>query len=341
MIVTLTGAYRNVGDHLIRERAHALLREHVDSEIVDLDRLALQPDDYNTMNRARMIFLCGGPAYQRNIYPAVYPLDLERIEPPIVPLGLGWKGAVNEAPANFRFSKRSEEFVRSIHERIPASSCRDMLTVEVLERHGVHNVVMTGCPAWYDKESMLRDFRFPEPKHVVVSDPANITPESFELLKQCRKWFPGAAVSLALHHGYYPRINSKGIAFAVRHAALAAFARSLGYRVVNLPRDLPAMKSLYDRCDLHLGYRVHAHIYCLSRRTPSMLISEDSRGVGQSSALGGTTVRTGEPELTARLEAELSRMRDQRRDYFEPVLIRTQQGLDSMRVFLESLSARQ
>lgn len=44
--------------------------------------------------------------------------------------------------------------------------------------------------------------------------------------------------------------------------------------------------SAYNECDLHVGFRVHAHIYNLSQRIPSVLIEEDGRGWGAVEALG-------------------------------------------------------
>ena len=44
--------------------------------------------------------------------------------------------------------------------------------------------------------------------------------------------------------------------------------------------------SIYDDCDLHIGFRVHAHIYNLSRRNYSILVSEDIRGAGVNQTLG-------------------------------------------------------
>ena len=35
-----------------------------------------------------------------------------------------------------------------------------------------------------------------------------------------------------------------------------------------------------------MGYRVHAHLYCLSHATPSYLIAEDTRGLGVLETLG-------------------------------------------------------
>jgi polysaccharide pyruvyl transferase WcaK-like protein len=44
--------------------------------------------------------------------------------------------------------------------------------------------------------------------------------------------------------------------------------------------------TIYDDCDMHVGFRVHAHIYNLSIRNYSILISEDERGRGVSQTLG-------------------------------------------------------
>lgn len=43
---------------------------------------------------------------------------------------------------------------------------------------------------------------------------------------------------------------------------------------------------LYDNAKLHVGYRVHSHIYCLNRGIPSILLEEEARGVGVNEALG-------------------------------------------------------
>ncbi len=57
----------------------------------------------------------------------------------------------------------------------------------------------------------------------------------------------------------------------------------------------------FDRVGLHVGYRVHAHLYCLSHETPSYLIAEDSRGLGMLETLGrlGTDGFGNGPSLVA------------------------------------------
>ena len=65
-------------------------------------------------------------------------------------------------------------------------------------------------------------------------------------------------------------------------------------------RDISGSASgfaVYDDVSLHVGYRVHAHLYCLSRSTPSYLVAEDSRGIGVLQTLGdlGMPGHPGEP----------------------------------------------
>lgn len=286
MIVTLCGAYRNAGDHLIGARARSLLRVHVDSDIVVVDRKAITSDHYELFNKARAVILCGGPAYQREIYPKVYDLQHQRIEAPIVPLGLGWKAPANKTPESFAFEAPAKRFISDIHARISASSVRDPLTLDVLTRAGVKNAVMTGCPAWYDLAHIQRDYvHLGEPKTVVLSMPAIMQPGVLELMEWLTTRFPRARRIVAFHHGLVPAKTSKGREAGRTFLVFAAQAKAKGWDIAGIAGSLPAMEALYGVADFHIGYRVHAHILCLSRRTASVLINEDARGVGQCLAL--------------------------------------------------------
>ena len=43
----------------------------------------------------------------------------------------------------------------------------------------------------------------------------------------------------------------------------------------------------YSKVDLHIGYRVHAHIFMNSIAKKSILISEDGRAKGVKGVIGG------------------------------------------------------
>lgn len=351
MIVTLTGAYRNAGDHLIGNRAHHLLQTYVDQDIVTLDRNrfrlnpgTLQAQDnaeqralYSTINKANAVILCGGPAYQVNIFPRIYPLDLDKVETKVIPMGLGWKGSLHENPRSFQFSEAAEGFVRRVHQGIACSSVRDNLTTDVLTQLGVANVEMTGCPAWYNLDSMDKPFEKTHGANIVVSDAALNAMDCIAVLRHIADRFPQATLTFALHHGYYPQVSKKGARFAAQHVVAAAYARSRGYRICNLSSDLQAMRELYDQCDLHIGYRVHAHIYCLSGRTASLLIAEDSRGVAQSEALNCPVLMGDDGALIEQLDQAIDGVLRNSAGYFSNTMAAMQTGFQTMQRFLNTI----
>lgn len=286
MLVALCGAYRNCGDHLIGSRARTLLKGYVDDNVVTIDRKEVTDDHYRIFNNARAVMLCGGPAYQREMYPKVYPIDRERITVPIIPFGLGWKAPAKKAPETFRFEPEAAAFISDIHSRIDRSSARDPLTVEVLGHAGVENVSMTGCPAWYDLAHIGRDYSYrPDVKNLVLSMPAIMQPGVEKLVTWLTARFPDAKRTVSFHHGLVPNDTAKGQETGKVFQAFAARAECQGWEIADLAESLARMEALYRETDFHIGYRVHAHIFCLSQRTASILINEDARGVGQCKAM--------------------------------------------------------
>lgn len=309
MIVTIGGAYRNSGDHLIGDRARSLLRRFVDDDVVAIDRRAIDDSAYDLFNRARAVMLAGGPAYQRKIYPAIYPLDLRRVKVPVIPYGLGWKAPAGKAIENFEFSPESLDFIRQVHSGIELSSVRDPLTLDVLNHNGVSNVVMTGCPAWYDLEHFDTPYRFsPEVKTLVLSMPAVMQPGVFELLEWLTKEFPRARRVISFHHGILPARTRSGLRVGRQNAAFALSAIRRGWSVASLAGSLKKMERLYTAADLHIGYRVHAHLLCLSRRRASILINEDARGVGQARALEAGNLTVGNDKIATYQKAVLDHL---------------------------------
>ncbi|MBX3193981.1 MAG: polysaccharide pyruvyl transferase family protein [Microbacteriaceae bacterium] len=306
MIVTVRGAYGNAGDHLIGRRAHALLARHVDDDIQTVDRRAITDESYELMNRARAVLLTGGPAYQRQLHPGIYPLDLDRIRVPVVPYGLGWKARTDATPASFEFTSESLEFVRRIHSdpRIQ-SSARCYQTVDLLEHNGVDNVLMTGCPVWYDEDRLAEDYVFPERIHrLVISLPAKPRGDTVALARHLAKRFPNAERFVSYQSGF--RAASR-VVTAKRWAERVAVARH-GFRPVDFAGDADAMIDFMSGVDLHVGYRVHSHLFSLSRRITSVLFAEDSRAIGQAEATGGHAV----PESASNADkiAEVNRVLD-------------------------------
>ena len=301
MLVTLTGAFKNSGDYLIGHRARTLLKNHTDHEIVDLNRKEITAESYDLFNRSKAVLLTGGPAYQASIFPGVYNLDLTKISVPVIAYGLGWKGKLGQDPKDFSFTPESQEFIRQIHSSGLNSSARDFLTTEVLGNIGVENVVMTGCPAWYDEAKLAQDFTWREVKTIVFSMPAVEQESVLPILKFLAKAFPKAKKYLAFNAGFKSTRNKDAEAITRWNSKVKLMASLRGYESVSYESDFAKFQEIQSLADLHVGFRVHSHIFSVSQRIASVLIAEDSRGIGQLQAMGS-------PVLSAKQDpAELTK----------------------------------
>jgi hypothetical protein len=286
MLVTLTGAFKNSGDYLIGHRARTLLASHTDHEIVDINRKAIDDASYEIFNKAMAVLLTGGPAYQAGIYPGVYDLDLDRIQVPVIPYGLGWKGKLGQDPKNFQFTEESKDFIKTIHQGEFFSSCRDHLTKEVLGNLGVENVAMTGCPAWYEESVLDQDFSWREVKTIVFSMPAVEQESVMPILKHLSKTFPKAKKYLVFNAGFVSTRSKDAQKITNWYSKVKFAAKLRGFESVSFESDFAKFQEIQSLADLHVGFRVHSHIFSVSKRIASVLIAEDSRGVGQLEAMG-------------------------------------------------------
>ena len=293
-VITLTGAFKNAGDYLIGHRARALLAAHVDAEVIDVNRRDISDSHYELFNSARAVLLTGGPAYQEEIFPKVYNLDLSRINVPVIPYGLGWKGKLGQEPQDFRFAPQAEDFVRTVHaEQNRFSSARDHLTLAMLAANGVSNVSMTGCPAWYDETKLDRDYVFnPNVQRLVLSMPAVPQKQIPSMIRKLAKMFPKAEKFLSFQAGLESTHPYWGKTYTEWNRKQMGYAERLGFKTVNFAGDFANFQLLMQSVDFHVGYRVHSHIFCLSQRTTSFLIAEDSRGMGQVQAMGGVALNS-------------------------------------------------
>lgn len=291
--VLLTGAKANVGDHLIVERAKQLLKKHISNiRLIELHRWEPLDQHLNEVNDSQGLILCGGPAYQQSFYPDIYPLvsDLEKIKVPIIPFGLGWKGIPGDGQTirEYKFTASSIQLLKRVHRDCQFTSCRDHLTKRVLERYGFTNVIMTGDPAWYDLSYLENAFISPsEINTIALSAPAGTIfyNQYLDLAEQLRNKFPKARIICTFHHGWEAS-EYVSTHFAQNANSLKENCLHNGFEVISLAKDIQLMKRIYDGADIHVGYRLHAHLYSLSHRKPSFLMEEDGRGHGASESLG-------------------------------------------------------
>lgn len=309
MILLLHGVKKNAGDYLIRERGLALVRHLLpDQQVVLRDRW--RPIPPALMERADAVILCGGPGLAPFFYPRVFPLvdPLDGTTTPILPLALGWSGQPATSPDDFRFDDPSLGALRHIHSLIGWSSVRDDVSLGILEKAQVGEVRRSGCVAWYHLPSLGQPLRPPARiRRVVFTTPADVRGlgrQSMSVLRMLRRRFPYADRYCVFHRGLHAG-DGTGRKEALRSRAMAAGAAALGFKVIDAAYDLSSL-DFYARADLHVGYRVHAHLCFLSYRRPSLLISEDGRGRGQALTLANQRLLWAkDADLLGQLEAAL------------------------------------
>ena len=307
-LALLSGADKNAGDFLIVHRSRQLLLELVENcELVDFPRNRRLDPYLDEINSCDAVVLAGGPGYVPDMYPGRFPLvdDLSRIKPPFFALGMG---GYTPTPSieGIKFAAGSRMLLDRIESDGFSLGCRDILTTRLLQENGYDSALFTGCPAWYDlsKVDLINLKKSPsrrEVKSIAVSDPAslhNIFAPKY-LIEELKRAFPSADIKLVFHRGWtHDKFSSSDLAKGQEF--LVQWAETAGVRSVDISYSHEGFAE-YDECDLHIGYRVHAHLYNVSQRKPSFLIEEDGRGYGANDALGiKTHISLGRPGLPAR-----------------------------------------
>lgn len=271
----------NVGDRLITESAKSFI-EH---EIGDVDYLQLFREEplephLSEINSGEAVLLPGF-AIREPIHPETYRLvdDLSKIEVPIIPLGTGWKSYPGDFLDNktIEYNQETIEFIKKLSNKIPYISTREYYTNRVLTRHGISNTLMTGDCAWYDPESFGDSLHRPDNvQNIVFTTPhsSHYEGQAIDMIEMLTEEFPNATLYCSFHSELTSHEEN------IRNAA-----EERGFEIVHAASDLSAIE-FYANADLHVGYRVHGHIAFLRKRRPSVLLSEDGRGVGFSETLG-------------------------------------------------------
>lgn len=305
-ISLLSGAYKNAGDYLIVNRTIGLLK-HVnpDCDITVFQRNEALDNKLNEINQTDALVFAGGPAYSKNVFPKRIPIckSLDDICIPVYTIGVGWHGHISSnrlVYSGYKFSQDTKEYISWLG-KDASLSCRDWYSVKVLKNNGFKNTIMTGCPAWYDIKNirhctLKNDIQIPF-KKICISDcgnPANLN-QSFEIVKYIRDKYPKSSIVYVFHRGINADKHTDE-STALHYKSFTKRLTELGVNYKDISYSSDGFK-IYDDCDLHIGMRVHAHIYNLSIRNVSILIEEDGRGTGVDEALGLFSIKAYDEDL--------------------------------------------
>lgn len=305
-IILLSGAIKNSGDYLITERTKRLLSYvYPEAEIIKIIGNYSVYNQLPEINSADIMVIAGGPSYTKKLYPRDIPLvdNLNDIKCKMFIIGSGWYGnlTTDKEIYNYHFEQKSLELLKRISNDSGALGCRDYYAVKVLQANGFVNGLMTGCPAWYDIDKISKRLRYrKEINKIMVSDPADVRAfgmQSIDIVKFLKRTYPEAEIEYVFHRGIKKddltdELTAKCISKIVNEL------ESMNIRYHDISYGYEGF-NLYNNCDLHIGHRVHAHIYNLSQRNRSILIEEDSRGAGVNEALGLWGIKAYEKKISS------------------------------------------
>lgn len=263
---------RNVGDALITHSCRQLIREAKGNlSVTSMFRGTDLSEHLSYVNNARAI-LMPGLALRRDTWPEIYRLTdpLERLNAPLIGVGAGSKRATTSL-ADLHLAKL-DKGSRTLLDRVVADTgtvaCRDLATQLELVGAGYPTTLVGDC-ALYDPDligtapivpTMLRRIAFTAPRRPPLYQ------QAMGILSMLQTCWPQAEI-LLFRHG-------------VPNATEQRVEDACGLKVVDVSGDDVTRLDAYQETDLHIGYRVHAHLYRLRTRRPSLLIEEDSRATG-------------------------------------------------------------
>lgn len=279
-------AKKNFGDYLIFERGKKLIETLVPEANIFVGN-AFTPLEKqftkNEINNFDLIIIPGGPGIIENIYPKIYPL---KTIIPIIFLGVGstisyWK--ILNKNMVFNFSDKSYKFLKNIEKTAPLG-VRDYITKKILEKANISSQ-MNGCPAWYDYDYFGKEFKgIDKINRIILSSPAKKESlnQFIDIIEILRKTFFDAEIFISFNHGFFEE-NKESTYYQI-YKNILDISKKMQLNLINMSGSTKNSR-IYDECDLHIGYRVHTHIYFLSHRKPSYLIAEDSRAMGVCEAI--------------------------------------------------------
>ncbi|MDC4991036.1 polysaccharide pyruvyl transferase family protein [Acinetobacter baumannii] len=301
--VILTGSKNNAGDFLIKYRAKQLFaKERPDRKIIDINGWeTLDCEKLEQVNQSEALILMGGPALQKDMWPGVYGLtnNLDDISVPIIMMGIGWYSKQGDwiNSYNYPLGEKTLQLLDRIKNSGYLSSVRDYHTLNSLWFHNVDNVLMTGCPAYYDYEYIGKGIVKPKLKRIGFSLGVSFinSPSMEKLMKdnilRCRDFFSDEEFTVAFHHSLDPNIylktHNSNNDHLKRHQQFVEWLKVNDISYVDISGSAENLMNFYSQMDLHIGYRVHAHIFMNSIARFSILLSEDGRAKATRNVIGG------------------------------------------------------
>ncbi|WP_430788228.1 polysaccharide pyruvyl transferase family protein [Virgibacillus flavescens] len=232
---------------------------------------------------------------------------------PFYAIGSGWSqypGTLTQSKTLELDPTEKDYFTRLFNQNNDRNriSCRDIYTENVLRGNGISCVGTTGDLGLFDTDLIETPFKHPgKINTIAISMPHNAFhySKSYEIALKLKKIY-SCNVKLVFH-GYFGQLD---------HAIPKSWEDD-PIEIIDLAGGAENL-TYYDDIDLHVGYRLHAHIWFLRNRKPSLLIAEDGRATGHLATVNGLGYSAA-PDFAIGMAEILPRTANERRKDFRNI----------------------
>lgn len=278
--IHIKGRCSNPGDNLLTENAKRILRKLFGIEIsLEITYNQYSKNIVNEINKSQIVFF-SVPTYSNKSI-EIYKKLVCEITRPIVPLS----GSILLPPppesrsfdnfATYNITDENKEIIRRVNAASKFIPCREFLTEHILRNNGFQNALYVGDLGMYEQGECLKKMEKKSDIQKIlftIGHYGQYKKQIIPILAYLRDKFPNARIIYSTHQKNPSPIIRK-------------IANKYKLEIVDTSYD-EAKMNFYKECDLHIGYRLHGHIKCLSCGIPSILIAEDSRSSGFKLTLG-------------------------------------------------------
>lgn len=253
----------NSGDALIEDAIRRLLPDY-ETELLPL-HYSPSEEEIERANSCDLGVLCGTNLYQDRFACGLTDRVLDRLDLPLLPLGVGGSAPLGQA---IRMQSADTRRVRRIHERAHLASVRDPRTLEFLEGLGIDNVKLTACPVLFHAlDEPCFEGTPTGPLHVSVRSRLLHIEESYGDRQ--------LSTLLRLADRYHPRlILQSPYDFALAHGLARRFDLELRF---DPSFQVGPLVSAARESAATLGFRLHYGMLSLSYGKPARFLGTDTR----------------------------------------------------------------
>ena len=263
---------RNVGDKLILESFLRLLQQikPYRSTSVQWRGDPIRAEDFKAI-------VMPGMAIRHRTWPDCYRMTdrLDSVAAPLIGVGVGSKRQEThiEDVRRYRLDAGSRQLLERVFADSGTVACRDVATAFELSAAGLPTTLVGDCGMFNpdligstpNRTDRLSSVAFTPPRRTELGR------QALQVIGALQSTWPSTELVL-FRHGI-PNKTERWV------------ERQSGLRVIDVSGNVEALRR-YRNIDVHIGYRVHAHLWRMRNRQPSVLIEEDSRGVGFNRTLG-------------------------------------------------------